>query len=95
MPDVSDTVISIRPTNLTYAQACKVARYILTSRLSTRIVIDLTRTHDATTAGFAKLVLLRKQLNQRGCDLVLCGLSGKVAAKHHVCKLENVLPVSA
>jgi anti-anti-sigma regulatory factor len=57
------------------------------------IVLDLTSAKDATTAAFARLVLLRKQLLKRGRDLRLRGLQERAARVWRINRLGRVLPV--
>ena len=94
MGDQPSTVISINLPKLNHAEACKVAKSVLESPRSTNVIIDLSGTNDITTAAFAKFVLLQKQLSAIECNLILSGLSGRVAAMYRVCKLERILPVS-
>ncbi len=57
------------------------------------VVLDLNQAVDATTAAFARLVLLRRDLLKDGRDLRLCGLKARTAQIWRVNRLSGVLPV--
>jgi anti-anti-sigma regulatory factor len=57
-----------------------------------RVVIDLGRVENATTAAFAQLVLLRRSLLRTGRDLCLTGLRDRTAGVFQVNRLDAVLP---
>jgi anti-anti-sigma regulatory factor len=78
---------------LSHADACRLADWAL--RCADRaltVVIDLNRALDAETAAFARLVLLRRALLQRGRDLRLTGLRDRAAMLFEVNRLGGVLP---
>ena len=56
------------------------------------IMVDFDRVHDATTSGFARLVLLRKILRENGLDLYLVNLHDRVAQLYNVSRLDGILP---
>jgi anti-anti-sigma regulatory factor len=58
----------------------------------TKILVDLHRASDATTSGFARLVLLRKLLRADGRDLCLVNLRERVAQLYTINRLGEVLP---
>ena len=92
MPDVL-TPIVVNSQFLSYEQSCAVAER--SDHRKGVIVIDLSDVREAETAGFARLVLLRRRLLARGQDLVLEGLHGKAAGLHEVNRLERVLPLAS
>jgi len=58
------------------------------------VVIDLSVADDATTSAFARLVLLRRELLRKGCDLRLKGLRDRAARLYEVSRLSSVLPLA-
>jgi anti-anti-sigma regulatory factor len=60
---------------------------------SQTVVLDLNRAEDASTAAFARLVLLRRDLLKEGRDLRLCGLRQRPANLWRINRLAAVLPV--
>jgi len=56
------------------------------------VVIEMGGVRDASTAAFARLVLLRRELLAGGRDLRLAGLSGRAASIFEVHRLQSVLP---
>jgi anti-anti-sigma regulatory factor len=57
------------------------------------VIVDLRRVNDITTAAFAKLVLLRRELLRSGRDLRLKGLHSRVASVWRISKLGSILPL--
>jgi len=56
------------------------------------ILVDLKSASDATTAGLARLVLLRGRLLKAGRDLLIRGLTGRAEAMYQITRLQRVLP---
>ena len=83
-------VIPVRA-SITHAEAQRLSQTAETSHAE-RVILDLRKTIDATTAGFARLVLLRSKLLREGRNVVLCGLTGQPAKLFEVHRLETVLP---
>lgn len=76
---------------LTHQEACRLAN-IAAAAQARSIILDLTRTSDASTAAFARLVLLRRELLKSGRDLRLAGLHDRPARLFEVHRLGGVLP---
>ena len=57
------------------------------------VVLDLKDTEDASTAAFARLVLLRRDLLKDGRDLRLRGLRDRAASIYRISRLSAVLPL--
>jgi anti-anti-sigma regulatory factor len=76
---------------LTHEEACRLSRLAMQSGART-IMFDLSRCLDASTAGFARLVLLRRELLQNGRDFWLAGLRDRAARLFEVHRLEGILP---
>jgi anti-anti-sigma regulatory factor len=57
------------------------------------VVLDLNATENASTAAFARLVLLRRDLLKKGRDLRLSGLRDRAASIYRISKLNAVLPL--
>lgn len=64
-----------------------------TDSSSQTIVLDLNQAEDASTAAFARLVLLRRDLLKEGRDLRLRGLRQRLANVWRLNRLSAVLPV--
>lgn len=76
---------------LTHEEACRLSDRAVASGARS-IIIDLSRVVDATTAAFARLVLLRRELLRVGRDVRLAGLHDQPAKLFEVHRLEGVLP---
>jgi len=77
---------------LSHAEASRLADLATRSSGNPVIVLDLSRCEEASTAAFARFVLLRRALRARGRDLRLAGLRGQPARLFEVHRLANVLP---
>jgi hypothetical protein len=82
----------LRHGTFSHDHARAVSRWALRPGRSARVVIDFRHAPDATTAAFAALVLLRRQLLAQGRDLRLEGLGGRAYQVYCVNRLETVLP---
>jgi hypothetical protein len=89
--DASDRAV-LREGTFTHDHARAVTRWAMRHGRSARVVIDFSLAPDATTAAFAALVLLRRQLLAQGRDLRLEGLAGRAYQVYCVNRLESVLP---
>jgi anti-anti-sigma regulatory factor len=56
------------------------------------VVVDMADTEDATTAGLARLVVLRRMLIRTGGDLRLAHLHGQPMRIYNVNRLAEILP---
>jgi anti-anti-sigma regulatory factor len=56
------------------------------------ILVDFGRASDATTSGFARLVLLRRILREQGTDLFIVNLRDRAAQLYEVSRLDCILP---
>ena len=56
------------------------------------VVIDLSQRIDLTTADFARLLSLRRQLLAQGRDLRITGLRGRSWTLYDICRLHTALP---
>ena len=87
----SQSIILSAGEDLSHAEACRLAG--AAARGSARaVVLDVSACRAATTAAFARLVLLRRDLLKSGRDLRLAGLRGRPARLFEVHRLETVLP---
>ena len=82
--------ILVAAKSFSHAEACRLAERA--TRCDQTIVIDLSDCGDASTAAFARVVLLRRELLEAGRDLCLAGLHGQPARLFEVHRLDNVLP---
>ncbi|HWP40619.1 MAG TPA: STAS domain-containing protein, partial [Tepidisphaeraceae bacterium] len=62
------------------------------ARRARLIVIDMSQVDEATTSGFARLVLLRRELLRLGRDLRIVGLRDRAARLFEISRLDAVLP---
>ena len=76
-----------------HAHVARIERIAMNSPFAKVIVLDLSHAHDATTAAFADLILLRRRLLDEGRDLRLCGLHDRAAKVYQVNRLTEVLPL--
>ena len=76
-----------------HEQALRVSSIALGERNADTVVIDLKYATDATTSGFARLVLLRRLLRARGRDLRLVNLRDRTAHLYELNRLARVLPL--
>ena len=78
--------------HLSHHAADELCLRVLRHPLTHTVVFDLAMTEDATTAAFARLVLLRRDLLRDGRDLRLCGLTRRTANLWRINRLAAVLP---
>ena len=77
---------------LSYADALRIARGVPRERPARVILIDLKQTTEATTAGLARLILLRRELIKAGRDLRIMGLRSRAEALYDICRMGKLLP---
>jgi ABC-type transporter Mla MlaB component len=77
---------------LAYPEAVRIARSIPPGCPAGIVLIDLERTIEATTAGLARLILLRRQLLAAGADLRIRGLRSRAQALYEICRMTRLLP---
>lgn len=78
--------------SLSYREASRIFEHVVRCTSARTVIIDLKRVRDATTSGFARLVLLRRTLLRAGRDLRLAGLHDRVACLYGINRLAGVLP---
>lgn len=85
---------TILPANdyLSHGEACRLANLALKKSATRTVIIDLSRCRQASTAAFARLVLLRRAMLDQRRDLRLAGLGGRPAQLFEVHRLASVLP---
>jgi anti-anti-sigma regulatory factor len=79
--------------SLSHTDACRISELAIQQGKARTIVIDLKRVQEATTSGFARLVLLRRRLLRYGGDLRLTGLRDRAALLYGINRLARVLPM--
>ena len=57
------------------------------------VVVDMSNTESATTAGLARLVVLRRELLTAGGNLRLQHLHGQPLMLHRITRLNRILPI--
>jgi hypothetical protein len=90
---VQEFAIIVAADTFQHNDARRVGRVAMKNWFAKIIVLDLSRASDATTAAFADLILLRRQLLNDGRDLRLSGLHDRAAKVYHVNRLTEVLPL--
>lgn len=90
---VQEFAIVVSADKFQHVDARRVGRVAMKNWFAQLIVLDLSRARDATTAAFADLILLRRQLLSDGRDLRLSGLHDRAAKVYHVNRLTEVLPL--
>ena len=87
----SRTAIFAAAEHLTHQEACRLAKLAKASD-SAMVALDLNKVRDASMPGFARLVLLRRELLRLGRDLRIRGLQHQPAHLFEVHRLSGVLP---
>jgi anti-anti-sigma regulatory factor len=77
---------------LAHPEAFQLSGRALQASTPALVVLDLSSVADITTAAFARLILLRRELRRRGSDLRLSGLQGRGAKLYAISRLQSVLP---
>ena len=78
--------------SLSHREACQIFDHVVRKTSARTVILDLKRVHEASTSGFARLVLLRRALLSNGRDLRLAGLHDRVAHLYGINRLAGVLP---
>ena len=86
-----NTTVVAGSETLTYSEACRIAQCARKRRAHT-VLIDLSRTQEAETSAFARLVLLRRDLLHDGRDLRLIGLHDRARRLYEINRLGEILP---
>jgi len=87
------TAVSAPSGQFSHSVADELCSKIRASRPARTVIVDLKEIEDATTAAFARLVLLRRDLLRHGRDLRLKGLRSRAASIWRVSRLNCVLPM--
>ena len=77
---------------LSYRAARRIAGKVTAGAPAKLVLIDLSRATGATTAGLARLVLLRRNLLADGRDLRIRGLTRRANALYEICRMDRLLP---
>ena len=77
--------------SLTHAEACRLSDAAAQGSAQT-VILDLAACRDASTAAFARIVLLRRSLLAAGRDVWLAGLQGRPEQLFEVHRLDGILP---
>ena len=86
--------IRYRRPHLSYADTADIAKEAFGSRSGQTVLLDLSKTKDASTAALAVLVRLRFLLLVSGRDLKLSGLTDRTRALWQFCRLGRALPLA-
>jgi len=87
------TSIITHAKKLSHAAAEELCGEVLSLPGTRTVVLDLHKAEDASTAAFARLVLLRRDLLKDGRDLRLSGLKSRTAQLWRISRLSSVLPL--
>ncbi len=86
--------IQANQATLDYYEASRIADLLKNRPSSGLVVVDLSSATEATTAAFARLVLLRRTLLRRGADIRIRGLHDRPRNLYEICRLEKILPTA-
>lgn len=86
--------IVLKGERFSHEDARAIYRWALRGETARTVVIDLSHATDATTAAFATLVLLRRQLLRDGRDLRVSGLRERAHHVFNLSRLHAVLPLN-
>jgi anti-anti-sigma regulatory factor len=75
-----------------HEDAHAISKWVLRRESARNVIIDLSSATDATTAAFATLVVLRRQLLRVGRDMRLAGLRERAQFVYDIARLSDVLP---
>ncbi len=78
---------------LSYDRTDRLAHHIHNQRDDGLVVVDLSRVSEASTAAFARLLLIRRELLDRNRDLRLAGLRGRARHLYRVLRMAQALPL--
>ena len=90
----STTIVNVHSEVFSHEDAARIARQVIQHGNNPLVMIDLSRAAEATTAAFARLLLLRHELMNRGRDLQLVGLTGRVRSLYNVLHMAHLLPTA-
>ena len=77
---------------LSYDDAVHIAGDVRRRCTERVVLLDLASAADATTAAFARLIVLRRNLRKSGGDLHLVGLRGRARDIYEVHRMGRLLP---
>ena len=75
-----------------YRDAADIAEQVHRDASSDLVLVDLVHTTEATTAAFARLVVLRRALRRFGGDLHLVHLHGRARKVYEINRMNELLP---
>lgn len=77
---------------LSYHDADNIARDVRLDKRGVVVILDLANTAEATTAGLARLVVLRQHLRKLGGELHLAHLHGRARDVYEINRMARLLP---
>lgn len=84
--------VMLKSDQFSHEDARAISRWALRRETAHTVVVDLSHATDATTAAFATLVVLRRQLLRDGRDLRVSGLRDRAHYVYAISRLTHVLP---
>lgn len=84
--------VTLKASRFSHADAEAMSKWILRRESAQTVVVDLSAATDASTAAFARLVVLRRHLLRRGRDLTVSGLRDRALWLYAISRLDLVLP---
>ena len=79
-------------TRLSYHDAVNIAEQVRRGGACAMVLLDLDRTAEASTAAFARLIVLRGTLRKLGGDLHLVHLHGQARHVYEINRMGDLLP---
>jgi ABC-type transporter Mla MlaB component len=89
----TEITITCSGATFTYDDACDVALAATGFCRECNLIVDVAGVQDASTAAFARLIGLRRDLRNAGRDLRLRGLSGRAKMVFDVNKIGGLIPL--
>lgn len=77
---------------LSYREAADIAQEVRRGDGCAMVLLDLGQTGEATTAAFARLIVLRSDLRKLGGDLHLVHLHGRARYVYEINRMSDLLP---
>jgi len=88
----NSSTISHHARQLSYEDACEIARTVLRDFRCRTTCLGLEEVAETSTAALAKLVALRRDLIKLGRDLRIVGLRGQANTLYEVARMGGLLP---
>ena len=84
--------IAVETPRLTHAEVSRISSDVATTAAPPTLVLDMSSVSEAETAALAALVLLRRDLLNKGGDLMLRGIRDRFACLYRLSRMTELLP---